>query len=259
MPFLAANDLTVYYTERGEGIPIVFVPGNWATSLSWTPVIDLLPGGYRGISYDVRGRGHTGGPDNDYTMPELAGDLLAFADAVRLDRFHLVGHSLGSAIAMQFALDHPARITSLLVVAPAWVDGMPAAYDVPAAQQALKDNKEIFRQAFKAMMPTLSDQAYFDQLVEEGHEQRIEATMRNLTALRNWRPGDSLRQIGVPSLVVSGELDVLTGGANADRAAAALGTRHVTMQGVGHSPNIEAPDRFIDVLMPFVSGMKREL
>jgi pimeloyl-ACP methyl ester carboxylesterase len=244
MPFIRANNLNVYYVEKGEGVPIVFVPGNWATSLSWKPVIDRLPAGYRGITYDVRGRGRTVGPDNDYTMPELAGDLHAFVDALRLDTFHLAGHSLGSAIAMQFALDHPDRLDSLLVVAPAWVDGMPAAYDVPTAQQTLKDNMTVFRQAFRAMMPTLSDEAYFDRLVREGHEQRIEATLRNLPALLSWRPGDRLMEIGVPSLVVSGELDALTGGANAARAARppwapgtspcrALGTRQTLRRRTG--------------------------
>jgi pimeloyl-ACP methyl ester carboxylesterase len=253
MAFLSTGDLKIYYVERGEGVPIVFVPGNWATTLSWQPVLDRLPGGYRGISYDVRGRGKTEGPDNDYTMPELASDLLAFVDALQVGRFHLVGHSLGSAIAMQFALDHPKRLNSLVVVAPGWVDGMPAAYDVPAAQQTLKDNKAVFTQAFKAMMPTLTDDAYFEQLVEEGHEQRIEATMRNLPALLSWQPGDKLKGLGVPSLVIDGALDLLTGGANADRAAAALGAEHIVMQGVGHSPNIEAPDAFVALMLDFIS------
>jgi pimeloyl-ACP methyl ester carboxylesterase len=260
MPYIAANDLNVYYVEKGEGVPIIFVPGNWVTSLSWKPVIDRLPDGYRGITYDMRGRGRTEGPDNDYTMPELAGDLLATVDALRLDKFHLVGHSLGSAIAMQFALDHPTRLDSLLLLAPAWVDGMQVAnvQDVEAAQQILIDNEAFFRQAFKAMMPTLNDEAYVDQLVKDGRKQRVEATMRNVPALINWRPGETLRSIGVPSLVVSGEFDALTGGANADRTAAALGTKHVTMQGVGHSPNIEAPERFVELLLPFVSKQLKE-
>lgn len=249
MAFLEANDLRVYYVERGAGEPVLFVHGNWSTSLSWKRVLDRLPEGYRGLAYDVRGRGRTEGPDNRYSMQELAGDLLAFADALDLDKFHLVGHSLGSAIAMQFALDHADRLLSLMVVAPAWVDGMPAAFDVPAAQEALKANKEIFSQAYKAMMPTLADETFFQELVDEGHEQRLEATLRNLPALVNWRPGDSLRSIGVPTLVVSGALDILTGGANADRAAEALGTRHIRMEGVGHSPNIEAPEEFQATLL----------
>lgn len=253
MAFIRANDLNVYYFERGQGVPIVFVHGNWSTSLSWQPTIELLPDGYRAIAYDLRGRGKTEGPDNGYTMPELAADLLGFADALGLTKFHLVAHSLGSGIGLQFALEHPERLYSLLVVAPAWVDGMPEAYNVPAAQQALKDNKAIFAQAYKAMMPTLADETFFQQLADEGHEQRIEATMRNLPALVDWRPGDSLRGIPVPTLVVSGAMDVLTGGANAERAAAALGTAQVVMQGVGHSPNIEAPREFVDVLIDFIS------
>lgn len=119
MPAINANDLNVHYIEAGEGVPIVFVHGNWTTSLSWRPVLERLPEGYRGVAYDGRGRGETTGPDNDYTMSELAADLLAFADALGLDSFHLVGHSLGSGIAMQFALDHPERLRSLVVVSPA--------------------------------------------------------------------------------------------------------------------------------------------
>jgi len=259
MAFVNANDLRVYYVEKGAGEPVLFVHGNWSTALSWKPLLDHLPEDYRGIAYDVRGRGRTEGPDNSYTMPELADDLLAFADALGQDKFHLVGHSLGSAIAMQFALYHADRLLSLVIVAPAWVDGMPAAFDVPAAQETLKANKEIFSQAYKAMMPTFADDAFFKELVDEGHEQRLEATLRNLPALVNWRPGDKLRGIGVPSLVISGALDILTGGANAERAAEALGTRHIRMEGIGHSPNIEAPDTFVGLLTDFLSNAEREI
>ncbi len=254
MPFIEAGRLRVNYIERGEGVPVLFVHGNWSTLLSWQPVIEMLPEGYRGIAYDVRGRGRTEGPDNDYTMPELAADLLLFADALRLDRFQLVGHSLGSAIAMQFALDHADRLYSLIVVAPAWVDGMPGAYNVPAAQEMLKNDKAVFSQAYKAMMPTLKDEAFFRELADEGHGQSLTATLRNLPALVDWHPGDALAGIGVPAIVISGELDVLTGGANAERAASALGTNHVAMAGVGHSPNIEAPEKFVILLIDFLAG-----
>lgn len=130
---------------------------------------------------------------------------------------------------------------------------MPAAYNVPAAQQMLHDDREILAQALKAQMPALTDEALFQQLVDAGYKQRVEASMRNLPALLDWQPGDSLRAIPVPSVVISGALDLFTGGANADRAAEALGTVHVTMQDVGHSPNIEAPDEFVALLIEYIS------
>src|SRR5438105_2919936 len=122
MPFVKAGDLNVHYIEAGTGTPLILVHGNWGSCAWWEPTLTRLPAGYRGIAYDVRGRGQTVGQDSGYTMPELAADLGAFADALGLDRFHLVGHSLGTAIAMQYTLDHPARVRTLTVVAPAWVD-----------------------------------------------------------------------------------------------------------------------------------------
>lgn len=250
MPFIQAGDLKVHYIEGGQGTPVLFVHGNWGCAAWWEPVLARLPAGWHGLAPDVRGRGQTSGPDSGYTLPELAADLGAFADALGLERFHLVGHSLGSAIAMQYMLDAPARVLSLTAVAPGWVDGMPAAYNVPAGQEALKANRALFAGALKAMAPTAPADAYWERLVEEGYNQRLTAALANLPALLAWQPGDRLQATDVPALVISGEQDALTGGANGDRAAAALGTRHIVMPGVGHSPIIEAPDAFMALLLP---------
>jgi pimeloyl-ACP methyl ester carboxylesterase len=254
MPFVKAGDLNVHYIEQGEGEPVLLVHGNWVTNSTWLPVLERLPAGLRGIAPDVRGRGKTEGPHSGYTIPELAADLRAFADALGLGRFHLVGHSLGSAIAMQFAVESPERVVTLTVLSPAWVDGMPEAYNVPAAQQAITDNKDMYAGALKMMMPTLPEGDLWRRLVDEGHGQRIEATLANLPALLKWKPGDSLREIGAPALVISGEMDALTGGANAHRAAEALGAEEIVMPGVGHSPNVEAPDRFVELLLGHINA-----
>ncbi|MFL5735387.1 MAG: alpha/beta fold hydrolase [Chloroflexia bacterium] len=254
MPYIKAGDLNIYYIEKGEGRPVVFVHGNWTTSTSWLPVLDRLQDGWRGIAYDLRGRGKTEGPDNDYTMSELAADLGAFVDALTLSRFHLVGHSLGSAIAMQFALDNLDRIESLTIVAPAWVDGMPESLNAPEGQRALKADKTFYGRVLRYMMPTIKDEELFERLVDEGHEQRIEATLRNVSALLGWKPGDRLGSIadaGVPVLVVVGEQDQLTG-PTASRAAQVLKASKVIIPGVGHSPNIEAPSEFVRVMFDHI-------
>jgi pimeloyl-ACP methyl ester carboxylesterase len=254
MPFADADNLRVHYIERGEGEPVVLVHGNWGTSSWWEPVLERLPDGYRGIAYDLRGRGKTEGPESDYTMPEMAADLHAFLEALGLDRVHLVGHSLGSVVAMQFLLDWPERVLTFVAVSPAWVDGMPEAYNVPAGQQAIKADRAMFANALKALAPGVADDEYWQRLVAEGHEQRIEAALRNLPALVAWKPGDKLREAGVPALVIAGDRDPLTGGDNATRAAEALGAGLVSLQGIGHSPNIEAPDEFVRLLLEHVSG-----
>ena len=111
MPFINAGDLNINYIENGMqgGLgAIVFVHGNWATSSWWEPVLaSPLTKPWRGIAYDVRGRGRTTGPDSDYSIPSLAADLGSFIDALGIAAPHLVGHSLGSAIVMQFCARSP--------------------------------------------------------------------------------------------------------------------------------------------------------
>ncbi|MDW8215491.1 MAG: alpha/beta fold hydrolase, partial [Roseiflexaceae bacterium] len=128
------------------------------------------------------------GPDHDYTLTALAQDTLAFADALGLDRFHLVGHSLGAGVAMQLALDDGDRVLSLAVVAPPWVDGMPAEANSPERQQMLKANFDLFAMALKALAPaTAPDDAFWHRLARRGA--RATARGRRWGRSTRWRSG----------------------------------------------------------------------
>ena len=249
MPVVRAGDLDVSYREAERGTPLVLLHGNWATSSWWEPTLARLPVGRRGVAPDMRGRGGTRGPDNEYSISSLAEDLRGFADAIGLERFDLVGHSLGSCVAMQFALAHGERLRSLTVVSPGWIDGMPGAYAIPERQRQLKDDPAFFALALRAIIPGAPDDEYWQRLLREGREQTIAAALALLPALTDWAPGDAVGRISVPRTVISGELDLFTGGPNATRVASALGCQLVTMPKVGHGPMIEAPDEFARILM----------
>ena len=249
MPVVRAGDLDVTYREAGGGSPLVLVHGNWATNSWWEPTLARLPTGRRGVAPDMRGRGGTRGPDNEYSISSLAEDLRTFADALALERFDLVGHSLGSCVAMQFALAHGERLRSLTVVSPGWIDGMPGAYAIPERQKQLKDDPDFFALAMRAIVPVTPNEELWTRLLREGREQRLAAALALLPALTEWAPGDGIGRITVsPRVVISGELDLFTGGPNAIRVANALGCELVTMPKVGHGPMIEAPDKFAEIL-----------
>lgn len=252
MTYARARDLEVFYLEKGTGTPVVLVHGNWGSSTWWEPVLDRLPQGRRGIALDLRGRGRTRGPDNEYSVTSMAGDVLAFADALRLDRFDLVGHSLGSCIAMEIALAHPERLHSLVVVSPGWIDGMPQAYAVPERQKQLKDDPAFRAMALRAIVPG-SDDDLWHRLLDDASKQTLPAAMALLTTLTEWKPGDAVGAITVPRVVIAGANDMFTGGPNAVRVAQALGCKLITMPGVAHGPMIEAPDEFAKILFGFLA------
>ena len=265
MPEAHAGALRVHYREchpaRAEPhdsprrLPIVLVHGNWSTHRWWIPTAAALGRRlpeHRMLAIDQRGRGDTTGPDHGYSIAELAADLLAFLDALALERVHLVGHSLGSAVITQMALRWPERVASLVVVAPCWVDGMPEKWARREDQARVHADRELFGRLVAGMAPKAPRDELWHELIITGHRQRELATMRNLDALIAWRPGDALRALAMPRVVGDGELDPLCGGPTAARAAQAMACERVCMTGIGHSPNLEAPEQLASIIRRMV-------
>jgi len=239
--------------REAPGPPLFLIHGNWSSRTWWEPTLRLLPPSTRAIAFDLRGRGDTEGPDNDYSIASLADDLAALADALGAPTFHVAGHSLGSAVALECALRYPQRVRSVAALSPAWVDGMPSMFHQATHQQAL-GSRAALDLALRALSPGVPRDDLWRRCVDGGHRQRMTAALRNLDALTAWRPGDTLGQITAPRAVVSGARDLLTGGATARRAAAALKTPLVLLPNVGHCLPLEAPDLCVAELLRLVGG-----
>ncbi len=123
MPTILANDLTVHYQQAGNGQDIVLVHGvTGDLSIWYARVMPLLAGHYRLTAYDLRGHGYTQVTPTGYTTRSLADDLRALLDALGIESAHLVGHSIGAAVALHCALLFPDRVRSLVLADP----GIPA-------------------------------------------------------------------------------------------------------------------------------------
>lgn len=113
----------IHFHERGAGDPVIFFHGSGpgASGLSnFSGSLDALAdAGVRALAPDLLGYGHSSKPtDVGYALATHADAMVRFADALGLSRFSLVGNSLGGAIALQVALDHPDRVDKLVLMAP---------------------------------------------------------------------------------------------------------------------------------------------
>ncbi|MGD2047619.1 MAG: alpha/beta fold hydrolase [Gemmatimonadota bacterium] len=100
---------------RSDGPNVVLLHGFPATSAMWVPVIDALAAqGYRVVAYDQRGYSPGARPEGvaAYTVDHTSDDVVAVADAVGFDRFHLIGHDWGCVAGWVTAVRHPERIVS---------------------------------------------------------------------------------------------------------------------------------------------------
>ena len=121
--FLAAGDVRLRYRDAGQGVPIVFIHGYSRSLEDWLAFADSFPTN-RVIAYDARGFGKsTKLTDVRRYGDAMVEDVIALLDQLRIDRAHLVGHSMGALIAANAALAHPQRVASATLIAgPMYTD-----------------------------------------------------------------------------------------------------------------------------------------
>lgn len=254
MPSTAVKDLQIYYRDQGYPIatPIVFIHGNVSSSAWWEYIYRRLAGSpYRLIAPDLRGRGQTGGTADQWTIETLADDLHHLLTEIGIGRAHIVGHSLGGVVAIQYALDHKANVRSLYLLAPGWVKGdMPEAVGDPARIKMLVENKAILKMALRATASAHPDEGW--SFFEEASMQQSDAaSLRSPAALKQWNVHARLGELaGIPTVVARGEGDIIVPEPVVmDSANGIPGAKYETFAGATHSPNIEVPDAFAASLM----------
>jgi len=185
-----------------------------------------------------------------------------------------MGHSLGSAAALQFALDYPEHVQTLTLVAPAPAEGMPifprgnhrsswvsrlfalqrdtslsTLNAVYRLLRTLRVNRSLLRQGLIQLTPTLTHDDKFAVLVDDAARMAPEAIVGYIRALDTWNVQAELNKLQLPVLILWGKRDILVSRAALERTAKGLSRgRLVTWSDVGHSPQLEQPDRSLHLL-----------
>lgn len=257
MPFLETTRLRQHYIEHGQGEPILFIHGSFATARWWEPVLALLPVGYRAIAPDLRGCGQSQPADSPeaYAVPAQAADLWALADALALEGLHLVGHSYGAAIALQMALDRPGPIRSLTLLDPPSAYGVETPTEVLEYLDRMRADRDLLARALASTMPARPTDAFFHSLVEDAYRQSPSAFTGPALALARWQVAHRLTNLRLPVLLVWGELDIIVDRASVIEMLLSIpGANYLeVLRGVGHSAHVEAPATFAQVLLRFLS------
>ena len=164
----------------------------------------------------------------------------------------LLGHSLGGAVVQMAAARQPQRYKSLVLIDAAPPDGLKTPEESYSYLELFKTNRDALAQSLGAVMPTvqLDD---FDDLVDDAWKMNRDAFTENARALANYDVTQALQKVTAPVLVLRGGLDTLISEEMARHTAAAFKTSRLELwEEVGHSPQLEAPERFNALLTHFL-------
>jgi pimeloyl-ACP methyl ester carboxylesterase len=115
--YAPVNGLKMYYEVHGSGEPVVLLHGAFMTiTNNWTDWIGELSKTRKVIAVEMQGHGRTGDIDRDITSKNLADDVAALLDHLKIPRTDLIGYSMGGGVAMQCAIRHPDKVRKVVVI-----------------------------------------------------------------------------------------------------------------------------------------------
>jgi 3-oxoadipate enol-lactonase len=254
MAFAEVNGVKLYHERHGdEGDGLVFVHGYTGDITDWRLQIAEFGRGFRVLAMDLRGHGRSEAPaDRDaYTVALMVDDVEELTRVAGLERFHLVGHSMGGAIAQEIALRTPKKLLSLTLE-----DTAPK-FDFPVDDETFEFRVQRYTVAQTQGMsaaaalewpwaPPHMPQERMRETTERLAAMSLDAFLGAANGLMSW-PGasDRLSSIRTPTLIICGDLDGPSL-VEASRRLAELipNATLVEIPESSHSPQWERPDLF---------------
>lgn len=249
----------------GSGVPVVFLHAGVADRRMWAQQVQALSAeGYHVVAYDRRGHGETATEDEPFSHVV---DLEAVLDRLGLNAVVLVGCSMGGAIAINFALEHPERVVALVLVST-WVAG--AEPDMP---DEVLELEEALAYAIESGNTSRANRVAAHLWLDgpTSAEGRVEGPVRDLffdmngivlnhpklTQEDELEPAMShLGLITMPVLLIDGALDGEDTQDRHDELAAALPDAYsLTLEDAAHLLTLEQPDAFNDALIEFLDAV----
>lgn len=230
-----------YYESFGEGQPVICIPGDQCP-LDTMRAMHVLSNDFRVILYDKRGHGRTPDTDDDWTYRDQAEDLKRLMEALVLDRAHLIGHSGGADIALEFVLAYPESVHSIISIGAnydnSWMDAeMRAAVESATPQTFMPELEEVNR-----------------SLSPDGRE-RYEEVVRKLRRLWLEYPKitiEQLQKVDAPVLVTVGDFDMIALPHTIRLYDALPNAELFIMPDSGHEQFFEKPDFVLPILRDFL-------
>jgi len=262
---IEVDGLKVHYKETGpQDAPALLLLHGFGSSLqAWDDWSLKLEQKYRVIRLDLPGFGLTGAsPANDYSEEKDLAILTHFADKLGLEKFSVVGHSMGGKMAWSLAASQPERVQALVLMAP---DGFPETKDIGTKPYAVPAIMGLIKYVLpkylvrKSIEPAFAEaDALNDALVNRYYNMLRAPGVRGAILERSNQtiysdPVPRLKAIKAPTLLIWGEQDQMIPSSNAQSyASVLLNSTTVLVPQLGHLLQEEQPEKGLAVVMEFL-------
>ena len=255
-----ATGVTLHYLVQGEpaGRPVILLHGYTDSRASFDRILPALPSSWRVYAVDQRGHGRSTRPPAGYAVSDLASDVLAFMDSLRIGSATLVGHSMGSFVARAVTEAAPGRVDRLVLVGTGVSIRNPVVREVATAIAALEDPvpADFVRDFQMSTIHHPVPEPFMRDAIAASLTLPAavwKALMTGMLEMEPLAPGSPAA--GIPSLLLWGDHDAIFGRAEQDSVVGLLASARLRVYPeTGHAPHWERPAEFVRDLREFVEA-----
>ena len=263
MPHVQLRDVVMYYEEVGDGPPLLLITGLGGHSGGWALQIPALARSNRVIAMDPRGAGRTSAPDKPYSIAGMAEDIVQLMDGLDIAKASVVGLSMGGSIALDLASAHPDRIENLVLIgATARPDGRHRLINegliavhrssISSGEGALLLAPWLYSRALHEDSERL--RTAIENFANDAHPAPDHSFVRQAQALLDYDATGRLAEIAHPTLVLTGDEDILVSPTNGAAIAAAMpNATHQELPG-GHLGLVENAQEYNAAILQFLAA-----
>jgi pimeloyl-ACP methyl ester carboxylesterase len=270
-----AGSIELEYEELGSGArTFVLVHGFTGSRDDFRDQLPELARLGHTVAVDQRGHGGSDNPGDGYTLPQLSADLLGFLDAIGVDRCDLLGHSMGGMVALRFALAHPERVASLVLM-----DTAPGPLELPTRKWFEVGGQIAKSQGMDALFALMRKVAEketqrpepvtrsMERMGEAVYWSRIEAKISAMDPAAFSDLGNVLSEhqdatgrlgeLTCPTTIVVGDQDLPFRKPSDVMERAISGARQVVIAEAAHSPQLENPEAWLAAISEHLTQARK--
>ena len=207
--------MSINYKLEGEGKTLVFIHGLSDNLLYWQPLINGIKNHYRILRYDLRGHGLSEWKNEKISMNTYVDDLNCLLNKLEINSVNLVGFSLGGAIALDFAIKYPQRVSSLVLISSFYKSDQHLSDVFNTLKQSLEKG---FPEFFETILPMV----LCPKVIRENREElnmikhaasetaNLQAYSKSVDVCLSFNVEDKLHYIEVPTLIIAAKYDDFT-------------------------------------------------
>ena len=245
-----------HFGDEGKGFPLVLIHGFLGSSKMWKPQIDFFKYHFRVITPDLPGFGRSNKAKSHNSIQSIANLLLDRLEEKKIEKFHLLGHSMGGMIVQEMAKKSGGKISKLVCYSTGPRGEMPGRFEtVDQSRENIKKNGlEVTAKNIAQTWFVLGEKAkYFDLCLEVGKQTSIEAADNALIAIKNWDGIENLQDIKNNTLIIWGNKDKSYNLRQVQTLEKNISDSNlVIFKGCAHNVHLEQPDQFNHTIKDFL-------